>query len=55
LNFEPPVYMRPHEPDPFPHVDVHMRSTWNTHRSLETARWPSGPKAEIRLCDCNLF
>jgi len=50
--------MRPHEPDPpLLLVDVHMRSTWTTHRSLETAsiQWPSGPKAEIRLYDCNLF
>jgi len=32
----PPVHMRLHGPDPLPLVDVHMRSTWNTHRSLET-------------------
>jgi len=54
-----PVHMRPHEPDPtFFFVDVHMRSTWNTHHSLETAsrlQWPSGPNAEIQLYDCNLF
>ena len=30
-----PVHMRPHLPDPL--VDVHMRSTWNIHRSLELA------------------
>jgi len=32
-------------------VDAHMRSTWNTHRSLEAASipWPSGPQAEIGI------
>jgi len=30
----------------FPLVGIHMQSTRNTHRSLETA---SGPEAEIRL------
>jgi len=36
--FDPsPVHMHPHEPDPLSLVDVHMRSTWNTHHSFETA------------------
>ena len=42
---------------PFPHLDVHTRSTWNTRRSLEMASTMTytGPKAEIRLYDSNLF
>ena len=53
----PPVHMRPHGPDPLPLVDVHTRPTWNTHRSLEMASTMTytGPKAEIRLYDSNLF
>ena len=60
-GFWPPllsVHTRPPELDPLPLVDVHTRLIWNTHRSLETAidaHWPSGPKAEIRQHDCNLF
>ena len=53
----PPVHMRPHGPDTPPPVDFHTRSTWNTHRSLEMASTMTytGPKAEIRLYDSNLF
>ena len=38
----PSVHMRPHGPDPPPPlVDVHTRSTWNTHRSLKTDSRPT--------------
>ena len=50
------VHMRKHEPDHLPLVDVQMRLTRNTHRSLETASTMTpGPIAETRLHDCNLF
>src|SRR6218665_1950330 len=55
----PPVHMRPHEPgSPSPSLWTSTCGRHeNTHRSLETAivQCPSGPKAEIRLYDCNVF
>ena len=49
-------HMRPHGPDPPPLVDVHTRSTWNTHALLKwQVQWPTGTNADIRLYDSNLF
>ena len=49
--------MRPHEPDPPPTLWMFTCGRHEIHIAL--LKWlvqcPSGPKAEIRLYDCNLF
>ena len=58
LIFDPPpsVHMRPQEPDP----STLWTATCGRHEIhiallKRLVQWPSGPKAEIRFYDCNLF
>ena len=54
----PPVHMRPHEPDPLPSpLWTPTRGRHEIHTALLKwlVQWPTGPKAEIRLYDSNLF
>jgi len=51
-----PVHIRPHEPDPSP-LWTFICGQHEIHVALlkRLEQWPSGPKAEIWLYDCNLF
>ena len=55
--FDPPVHMRPHGPDPPPPLWTSTRGWHEIHNALLKwlVQWPTGPKAEIRLYDFNLF
>jgi len=50
----PSVHMRLHGPDPSPCGRPHaVNMKYTLLKRL--VQWPTGPKAEIRLYDCNLF
>ena len=56
FDLSPNVHMGPHEPDPLPL----WTSTYGRHEIhiallQQLVQWPSRPKAEIRLYDCNFF
>ena len=56
--FDPPpsVHLSPHEPNPLP-LWTSKCGPHEIHIALlkRLVHWPSGPIAEIRLYDCNLF
>ena len=52
----PPVHMRPHGPDPSPPPYGRPHTVDMKYSPLKwLVQWPTGPKAEIRLYDSNLF
>ena len=56
IRFSLPAHKRPHEPDPLP-LWTSTCGRHEIHIALLKwlVQWPSRPKAEIRLYDCNLF
>jgi len=51
----PPVHMHPHGPDPPLWTSTRGRHEIHTALLKRLVQWPTGPKAEIRQYDCNLF